>query len=72
MLLEHANLGTLEDFMQHQLPPATDTEIAEFWHNLLKIIDPIVALHNLEIDKDIAQSTRSLKGFVQIHSLSVS
>lgn len=72
MLLEHANLGTLEDFMQQEPPPSTFATAARFWKNLLRIIDPIVALHNLETDKDKAQSTQSLIGFASLLPCSMS
>ena len=72
MLLEHADLGTLEEFMQQRPPPATGATVASFWKNLLRIIDPIVALHNLETDQDKAQSTQSLIGFASLLPCSIS
>lgn len=65
MLLEHADLGTLEDFMQNQPPPSTYAMVAEFWQNMLRVIDSIVALHNSEPETDAAQNIQTLIGFVR-------
>lgn len=65
MLLEHADLGTLEDFMQHQPPPSSNAMVAKFWQNMLRIIDPIVMLQNRDLETEAAHSTQSFIRFVR-------
>lgn len=47
-LLEYADQNTLEDFMMHETPPSTDTEILAFWENLLHVVQAIGEIHELD------------------------
>lgn len=46
-VLELADLGTLESYMQLNPPPSTDSEVIMFWANFLQIAKPIVRIHDI-------------------------
>ena len=50
VLLEYADMDTLEDFMEKQPPPSMDAESVAFWKSILHVIDAIAQIHDLEPD----------------------
>jgi hypothetical protein len=50
MLLEYADMNTLEDFMKNEHPPSMDAEIVAFWKSILHVIEAIAQIHDLDPD----------------------
>jgi serine/threonine protein kinase len=50
LLLEYADMDTLEDFMKNQRPPSMDAEIVAFWKSILHVIEAIAKIHDLDPD----------------------
>jgi len=46
IVLEYANEGSLETFLQHNTPPTQVEHIRDFWKNLLELLKALVYLHN--------------------------
>jgi hypothetical protein len=48
ILLEYADRGTLEDYLQSTDPPTTGEEIFKFWGALFNIIQALDLIHNVQ------------------------
>ena len=46
IILEHADLGSLEDFMQRVQPPSSIEDTILFWDNLFNVTHGLVTIHN--------------------------
>lgn len=45
ILLEYADLGTLEDFFQNFDPPSLGEDIVLFWERLFNVVKALVRIH---------------------------
>ena len=45
LILEHADQGTLRDFMSKNDPPAKGEEILTFWRSVLRLLVGLQTLH---------------------------
>ncbi len=48
VLLEYADRGTLEDYLQSTPPPTTGEDIFKFWSALFNIIQALHLIHNVQ------------------------
>ncbi|KAF7512559.1 hypothetical protein GJ744_000820 [Endocarpon pusillum] len=48
ILLEYADRGTLEDYLQRTPPPTTGSDIYKFWSALFNVIKALVSIHNVQ------------------------
>lgn len=48
ILLEYADRGTLEDYLQKTPPPTTGEDIIKFWSALFKVIQALHLIHNVQ------------------------
>lgn len=48
ILLEFADVGTLEDYMHNVDEPKSGREILDFWSSLLEILTPLMTIHGLQ------------------------
>jgi len=47
IILEYANEGTLEDFLQKVTPPTNPHDIYVLWRNMLQLLCALTVLHNV-------------------------
>lgn len=52
ILLEYANEGTLEDLMQNKQPPTSPGDLHELWGALLRLLQGLTTLHNLNFPSE--------------------
>lgn len=57
IILEYANEGTLEDLMQNTQPPKKPEHLYELWGALLKLLQGLTTLHNLNFPSEDGFST---------------
>lgn len=62
VLLELADFGTLEEFMQEQEEPTSARDILDFWTGLLKILIALFQIHDLAGHADEFQQENQLIG----------
>jgi serine/threonine protein kinase len=55
ILLEHADLGTLEDYFRERHPPVSDSHIIDFYSSLFKFISGLCHIHTLPSNKNGGQ-----------------
>lgn len=48
ILLEHADGGNLMDYFESITPPSSEEDVLRFWSSLLKVVEPIKRIHELE------------------------
>ncbi|KAL6716241.1 hypothetical protein ACLMJK_005807 [Lecanora helva] len=48
MILSHADLGNLSEFMQRELPPSSGEEIINLWDTLFKLLMGLQAIHKYQ------------------------
>ena len=46
IILEYADKGSLEKFLQRNAPPTQVEHIRDFWKNLLELLKALIYLHN--------------------------
>ncbi|KAL8748261.1 MAG: hypothetical protein Q9184_007455 [Pyrenodesmia sp. 2 TL-2023] len=46
ILLEYADMGTLEDYLAKTPPPCTAKDIIDFWHSILSVTRGLMRIHN--------------------------
>lgn len=47
LILEDPDFGTLDDLMNHNIPPATGEDITRLWEELLKLHEALHSIHNI-------------------------
>lgn len=47
ILLEYADKGTLEGFFKEEMQPKVGQDIIEFWQNLFKLSEALMAIHEV-------------------------
>src|SRR6266480_860813 len=52
IIFEYANEGTLEDLMQKKDPPKSPGELYELWGALLRLLQGLTTLHNLNFPSE--------------------
>lgn len=62
-LLEFADLGTLEDYLQGTSPPTTGEDIYKFWHALFNVIKGLKMIHDVR-GNDASDSSQVLQGYL--------
>ena len=63
MLLEYADLGTLDEYFTQVPEPHSGHDILNFWESMLKIFDGLMHIHDLKSDwNDRAGPPRILEG----------
>lgn len=61
VLLEYADLGTLEDYLQKTSPPTTGEDIRRFWHALFNVIKALQMIHHVQGND--ASDSQVLRGY---------
>ena len=64
VLLEYADRGTLEDYLQNTPPPTTGDDIHMFWSALFNVIRALKLIHNVQGDQK--NDPPILQGYVSI------
>lgn len=55
IILQYANVGTLEDYFQKAKPPKRGKDILKLWRNLFRLTDPLIDIHDLSSSNDAEQ-----------------
>lgn len=48
ILLEYADMGTLDDYFSHSLPPTSGTSIMQFFGGIFGLVKGLWAVHQVE------------------------
>jgi serine/threonine protein kinase len=62
VLLEYADRGTLEDYLQNTPPPTTGLHIYKFWEALFNVIKGLKLIHSVQGDE--ADGPPILQGYI--------
>ena len=47
MILEYADVGSLEDLFQQRQPPSTAEDVCDFWTAILGLTEALYKLHHI-------------------------
>ena len=62
IILEYANVGTLDSYFVKVRPPTKSDEIRQFWINLCNVLEGIYGLHG--IPADVSLDFPATRGYV--------
>lgn len=63
ILLQYANIGTLEDYFLKATPPKHQNDILTLWRNLFRLADAVVDIHGLP-QSSAPEQLRIFQGWV--------